>query len=134
VSIKTEDTVSNEQEFGAVGTREAGTATRRGTVYIVQSTEEGLGRFHKAARYGDFMPIMQRDTFADNAEERMPQMREVMKAKLAEFNPSRDYVLLTGDPLAIAMCILTLSCSTLSIPCLKWDRDEQDYYPVTVSV
>lgn len=106
----------------------------RGTVYVVQSTDEGLGRYRAAMRYGNLVPIVQRDAFPDNAEERIDQMREIMKTILSEFNPAKDYVLLTGDPLAIAMCILTLSCSTLTIPCLKWDRDEQSYYPVTVSV
>jgi hypothetical protein len=141
---------------------------------------------------------MQRDAFADNAAERIGQMREVMKTILSEFNGAKDYVLLTGDPLAIAMCILTLTLQATSkgelkttttircqcgwktelandtetaaevvaqahevqcfrrpyqhsamrisedrrweysaevrIPCLKWDRDEQNYYPVTVSV
>lgn len=118
----------------AVETRGTGTTPRRGTVYIVQSTDSGLGRYRAAKQYGELVPLMQRDAFPDNADERIGQMREIMKAILGNFNPAKDYVLLTGDPLAIAMCILTLSLSVLTIPCLKWDRDEQAYYPVTISV
>jgi hypothetical protein len=77
---------------------------------------------------------MQRDAFPDNADERIDKMRHVMSAALFEFNPARDFILFTGDPLAIAMCVLTLSQWTLQIPCLKWDKQEQDYYAVTVSL
>lgn len=126
------------EAINAMAPRRTGAPASRGTVYIVQATDievaGNFGKFSKASRYGDLVPLMQRDAFPDNADERIMDMREVMRAKLKAFNPLRDYVLLTGDPLAIAMCILTLSCFTLAIQCLKWDRDEQDYYPVLVSI
>lgn len=103
-----------------------------GTVYIVQG--EDTGKFARAKRFGELVYLMQRDAFPDNADERIDKMRYVMDALLASFNPAKDHVLLTGDPLAIAMCILTLSQWTLHIPCLKWDKHEQDYYAVTVSI
>lgn len=119
----------------AVASRGTGTASQRGTVYIVQSTDEQMKRYRAAEHYGDLVPIIQsRDAFPDDADHRIGQWREVMKTILGAFNPAKDYVLLTGDPLAIALCILVLSISTLTIPCLKWDRDEQAYYPVVVSV
>jgi hypothetical protein len=116
----------------AVDAGPEGQTPRRGTVFVIQGDD--TGKFKRAQRFGELVYLMLRDVFPDNADEHIEKMRHVMSAKLKDFNPSRDYVLLTGDPLAIAMSVLVLSQWTLEIPCLKWDKLEQDYYAVTVNI
>jgi hypothetical protein len=73
-------------------------ATSRGSVFIVQVAADGLNKYQKAERFGDLVPLMQRDAFPDNAESQIRYMRNLMKNALSQFNPARDYVLLRATP------------------------------------
>jgi hypothetical protein len=124
--------MSETETVPSLETRPAGAPPIGSKVYVVQGTDNG--KYERAKRYGTLVYLMERDAFPDNAEERIDHMHHTMHAALFNFNPARDWILLTGDPVAIAMCILVLSQWTLHIPCLKWDRQEQEYYAVTIYV
>lgn len=78
--------------------------------------------------------MIERDVFPDDVSERVLTIRNIMKTKLQQFNPAKDFLLLTGDPVAIAIATLVLSCYTLSFNCLKYDRENRDYYEVQLAV
>jgi hypothetical protein len=101
-------------------------------VFIVQ--DSGRLNFTPASRFGELIPLVGRDVYPDDADERVHAIRIIMKSKLAEFNPAKDFLLLTGDPVAIVMAVLTLAVQTLTIRCLKWDNEHKGYFPVEVSV
>lgn len=101
-------------------------------VYVIQAPY--LEKFRKAERYGDLVSLIQRDVFPDDVEERVATMKGIMTAILERFNPSVDFLLLTGDPVAIALAVMVITCRSTFIRCLKWDRENQDYYEVELSV
>jgi len=51
---------------------------------------------------------------------------------LCTFDPDTDYLLLTGDPVLIALCIAFLSRSGERMNLLKWDRQERRYILLTL--
>ena len=104
----------------------------RSRVFIVQ--DSGRFKFTKALRFGELVPLIERDVFPDDVEERVVTVRNIMKAKLSTFNPVKDFLLLAGDPIAIVIATMVLTCVTLNIRCLKYDRENQDYYEVQLSV
>ena len=101
-------------------------------MFVVQ--DNGRYSFRKAERFGELVPLIERDVFPDDAQERVLVIRNIMKTKLQNFNPAKDFLLLTGDPVAISIAVLVLSCFTLNFSCLKYDREGRDYYPVELTV
>lgn len=101
-------------------------------VYVVQGND--LGKFRKAERFGPLEPLIILDVYPDNVEERVPVIREILHRKLKNFNPGKDFLLVSGDPVAIALSVMILMLNTTTIPCLKWDRENQEYYVVPLEV
>ena len=102
-------------------------------VFVIQ--DHGKIDFAKAKRFGELVYMVKRDAFPDNAEDRMRVASFIMKDKLTSFKASQDHLLLTGDPLAIAMAVLVLaSYGVFDISCLKWDRENAEYYAVRVAI
>ena len=104
----------------------------RPNVYVVQMAPGH--NFSKAERYGNLVPLIQRDAFPDDVDERIPVMAGIMRAKLSKFNPMRDFLLLNGDPIAIALAVMTINRRSLSFQALKWDRENQDYFMANIAV
>jgi len=101
-------------------------------VFVVQNN--GRYSFKKAERYGNLVSLIERDVFPDDAQERVATIQNIMKAKLVSFNPAKDFLLLVGDPVAIAVAVLVLSCYTLQFNCLKYDRENKEYYEVRLEI
>jgi hypothetical protein len=101
-------------------------------VYVVQGSD--LGKFRKAERFGVLEPLILLDVYPDNVEERVPVILDILHRKLRNFNPTKDFLLVSGDPIAIAASVMVLTIHNTVIPCLKWDRENQDYYVVELSV
>ncbi len=100
-------------------------------VYVVQ--DSGRYSFSKAERFGKLIPMLRRDVFPDDHEARVEAIRGIFKHMMKDFNPAMDSLLLTGDPVAIALAVLVLSIHTLDIPVLKYDREADDYYRVQLT-
>ena len=57
-----------------------------------------------------------------------------LRHKLQKFT-DMDYLLLIGDPLAIGLAVAIASNANHGrLKLLKWDRQEKQYYPLTVSL
>lgn len=100
-------------------------------VFVIQDSHKR--DFSDARRYGELVPLIERDVFPDDADERVETIRKIMLSKLADFN-HYDSLLLTGDPLAIVIASLTVSLNSNGFWVLKWDRENKRYYRVWVEV
>ena len=58
-----------------------------------------------------------------------------MRVKLHSYDPAMDYLLLTGDPIWIGICMTILfGGNTTTIMCLKWDKQTKQYLPITINL
>ena len=99
------------------------------TVYVVQ---EAPGRnILSAEKYGELKLILPsgHNLFLSVG----PTVRRIKK-KLQNFNDD-DYLLLMGDPACIGVaCAIVSDLNRGKFKVLKWDREEQKYYPVEVDL
>lgn len=102
-------------------------------VFVLQ--DNGSRDFSKARRFGSLVPVLQRDVFPDDAQERSLVMKRIIVAKILDFNQVEDHFLLTGDPVALLMLGLVLrNYFRGGFNVLKWDRENNDYYPVHLEI
>ena len=102
-------------------------------VFVIQ--DDGKRDFSNAERFGELEPLIGRDAFPDNAVVRVPRMTEIIRAKLKDFRPLHDYLLLTGDPIAISIASsILMEQGIASYKCLKWDRENRGYYEVRINL
>lgn len=101
-------------------------------VFVIQDNQ--TKDFRKAKRFGSLVPILWGDAFPDNSVERVHEMQAIIRAKLRDMDPLNDYILLTGDPVAIVMTALVISERMLTVRFLKWDRENREYYLIPVSI
>jgi hypothetical protein len=99
------------------------------TVYIVQ---EMRGRdISDAASFGDLeicIPAKDQSVYSTQ-----PFLR-ILSRKLSKFS-DKDFLLLSGDPVAIALAGAVASRSNMGkMKMLKWDRLENTYYPLAVDL
>lgn len=108
----------------------AGVALKQAKVYVVQ--DDGLKNLMPALKFGSLeILISGRDNQLYNTA---PLVADLQK-KLLLFDPEIDYLLLVGDPAAIAVCAMICGKATNSpINLLKWDRQERAYYPLKVDI
>lgn len=101
-------------------------------VFIIQNN--GRLNFEPAAKYGKLVPIIERDVFPDDVDERVEAIKNITSTLLNNFNPEKDYILLTGDPVAIVIVSMFLVMNHMGqqIRCLKYDRENQTYYVVEI--
>ena len=99
------------------------------TVFI---TQEVPGRdITKASEYGDLQILIPaKEQVALSAQ---PTVRRINRL-LRKFN-DKDYLLLSGDPVIIGIsCAVAMSNNIGKLNILKWDRQDEEYYPVTVDI
>ena len=99
------------------------------TVYI---TQEVRGRnISDAASFGDLQILIPaKEQVALSSQ---PTVRRV-KRLLRDFNHSA-YLLLSGDPVIIGIsCAVAMSNNLGKMQILKWDRLEEQYYPLKVDI
>ena len=99
------------------------------TVFI---TQEVPGRdITNASEYGDLQILIPaKEQVALSSQ---PTVRRV-KRLLRDFKIS-DYLLLSGDPVIIGIsCAVAMSNNLGKMQILKWDRLEEQYYPLKVDI
>lgn len=74
-------------------------------------------------------PHYRHEVFADNADERMPNLMLRAHEMMYDFDPNADYLALTGGSFFITLCLWTLSRLT-HVKVLRYDRKESSYYPI----
>lgn len=101
-------------------------------VFITQ--DNGRVSFEGARKFGELVPLVDKDVFPDTAESRPQTMAYIMWSKMKAFDEQEDYLLLAGDPVAIALAVrvLTVVGGVKKIRCLKYDRELRDYYLVNI--
>jgi hypothetical protein len=55
-------------------------------------------------------------------------------SRLQDYDPKQDYVIMTGDPLLIGIVTAYIIKQFGTIRCLKWDKQNIDYFPITLSL
>ena len=101
----------------------------RGKVYVVQ--DNGTKNFNDAHKFGDIVILQRRDIpLFEDTKLIIIEMRE----KLKDFDPQKDWLLLTGDPLLIGLSTFIVGSTKHHVPCLKWDRQTTQYFPVTFNL
>lgn len=101
-------------------------------VFIVQ--DDGSRDFSDAARYGRLVPLVGKDVYPDEAEMRVQVVCEIIEAKMKGYRPGIDFILLTGDPVALMAVGLYLGCvhGVKKHRTLKYDREARGYYEVQI--
>jgi len=109
---------------------------KENTVYVIQEipgTRDGKPRINiiGAAEYGDLkflLPELSQIIFSPGPL--------IFKLRKALKNYSReDYLLLTGDPAIIGVaCSIVSDINNGRFNLLKWDRQEQMYYPLEINL
>ena len=93
-------------------------------------TQEMHGRnFLPARHFGQLVAVL-----PDNAQvviSATPILRKIQRT-LSDYS-NEDYLLLSGDPIIMGLCMMVASEKTNGIlKMLKWEKREKDYYAVTV--
>jgi hypothetical protein len=106
-------------------------------VFIIQ--DDGRRDFRPAEQWGELIPLLSKDAHPDDAEERAAKMQRIIHNKLFsnDYDPDRDFILLTGDPVAIVAMGLYIGTSFESkytIRVLKYDRETNSYYPIRMQI
>lgn len=93
------------------------------------------GKIYKdARRFGELVWILEpRDeVYPDTVDEDAVSACEIINEKLTEFDPDRDFILLSGDPAGIAMIMMCVGRKYKKAKLLKWDNGENRYYEITI--
>lgn len=84
-----------------------------------------------AMKYGDMVVLL--EPHAQIAFSTAPTIR-MLRRKLRDFKDG-DYLLLTGDPVAIGLaCSIAAFCNAGRYTALKWDRRERMYIPIKIDI
>jgi len=84
-----------------------------------------------AMKYGDMVVLLEPHT--QIAFSTVPTVR-MLRRKLREYKDG-DYLLLTGDPVAIGLaCSIAAFYNSGRFTALKWDRREKVYLPVKIDI
>lgn len=99
------------------------------TVYVVQKPYRDID-LTPALDYGDLTYLLGRGQLSDDAR----QEERELEYHLRHFS-DRDFLLLIGDPAAIALAgALAAKHNEGRFAMLKWDRHDEAYYPVFVDL
>ena len=99
---------------------------------IVYAVQETPGKnILKATSFGNIEVLLPANTNIMFSS--IPVIRK-LKRKLSNFNPDNDYLLLIGDPSAIGVCCAIIAQKFYKFTVLKWDRETQVYYPVSLDL
>lgn len=100
-----------------------------GRVFVIQHNPNL--DYSDARRFGVLVPVIQRDVFADDLPSRIEKMKEVLEARVGNYDPLNDYLLLTGDPVAIFLAGALLR-NAKEVKVLKFDKEVGRYYDVAI--
>lgn len=82
-----------------------------------------------AEEYGALVAVLPPEQVTSMSIERLMEKAE---AHMREYDPSRDYILAVGDPIAIALTAMIAGRDGCPVKFLKWDRAAQRYHVVEV--
>ena len=106
------------------------------TVYVIQAvpgTRDGAPKINivGAQEFGEIKVMLDEDKQIMFSP--APMVRK-MKRMLKDFSDD-DYLLLTGDPALIGVaCSVVSETNNGKYKLLKWDRQERQYYPISINI
>lgn len=100
-------------------------AVEKPTVYVVQ--EVPGKNILPATEYGELKVMLPHGDVTLTAEPTLQRLRGEL-AHLTE----QDYILLIGDPVAIALATVAANEVVNRLNLLKWDRQTKRYFPVSI--
>ena len=94
--------------------------------------------FDPAEEYGDLEYVLKTtdELYPDNDRLKSDVVASKIEDALSDFNPKRDYVLLTGDPAALALLgsVMQRICGNgRKVRLLKWDNVDKQYFVVELN-
>lgn len=107
------------------------------TVFIPQASTNR--DFTDARRYGTLKFVTRRssEVYPDTDSGELRRVEEEVRSNLSDFDAEKDHLMLSGDPVLIAVCVAAIVDRqfSLGIPLpgirfLKYDRQERQYYQV----
>ena len=102
------------------------------TVFITQEMRNK--DLSNAIAFGDLRIVMPAEQQITSNEIYKKIAINLIEEVLKDFNDD-DYLLLSGDPAAIGLCTaVAMLNNNGNVNILKWDRMEEKYYPVNLSV
>lgn len=99
-------------------------------VFVVQ--EDPNKNLQPATRFGELVTLLPYKQIITNSKEYI----EAVRKRLSDFyfDGDTDFVLLIGDPVAIAIVSAVISESWESFKVLKWDKQRIEYIPITLEL
>ncbi len=76
--------------------------------------------------------VFDKSVFPDNVDQRVPFMERIAADMAKEFNPTRDGLVMGGDPAAMAICVRAVSMVHPTFRILKFDSHHGSYYTITL--
>ena len=103
------------------------TAQRQGTVVFVVHESPNFN-YARALRYGATLrPVFHLGPVQLSPQHALGHARNVLKA----MRPG-DYMILSGDPVLIGICVCVAAEMQGKVSLLRWDKQARDYFPVDV--
>lgn len=99
---------------------------KQGIIYAPQ--DSGRVNITPALEYGTITSF----SSIDCPISRVGQTYDAVSEWLFDFDPSKDFLLLVGDPVLISLCVAYLAKTVRTIPMLKWDRQERKYITMAI--
>lgn len=99
-------------------------------VFITQ--EDPNKNLQPATRFGELVTLLPYKQIITNSKSYIDTVRKRLVD--FDFNGDTDFVLLIGDPVAIAIVSAVISESWESFKILKWDKQRSEYIPLTIEL
>ena len=99
-------------------------------VYITQDNSKNYAPAHQ---YGEpsFVTNLEYSSIKNSATNDV--IHENIARMAGKFNPDKDFVLLSGDPVIIALVINAVLTKYGNVKILKWQSQDRIYVPITIS-
>lgn len=105
-------------------------------VFVTQEVRNSRTQidYSPARKFGaiEFLTIM--DFSSDEGSLSNKVLIEELRARLKEFDPSRDYIVTTGSPIVSAVVFMILRERTTCVNFLRWSNRDFRYEPVTINL
>jgi hypothetical protein len=99
-----------------------------GTVYVIQ--EQPRHNLAPAMEYGTIVTLLPPGDANFSVQSTLDELR----AGLKDFDSESDWLLLTGDPIAIGLATMVVSEESWRLNFLKWDKQERRYLPIRCKI
>lgn len=98
------------------------------TVWVIQ--EQPKHNVAPAMEFGEIVTVLPPGDNNFSVQDTLARLR----GKLDRFQEHEDWLLLTGDPIAIGLATMVVGEFSRELRFLKWDRQERKYLPIVCDI